>query len=305
MDRGASAAERQFVMLKSWKGPRTPTAVRKKRELIYDALPGGYDFRCVTRNGTFVLNTADKYISRYTFLHREAFEYDKFEKAVRLVRDHCGIQAFDTLVDVGANIGSISIPAVESGTAKRAIAFEPEPGNFRRLVSSIELNGLSSMIDAVELAIGDIDRRRIRLELSDVNFGDHRVQLGRREGIFGETSRKAVRVQQRTIDSVLADENLGTFLMWIDTQGYEGHVLAGAEQVLRGRPPLAIEFWPYGLSRAEGYERLRAALRDAPHDYFMDLGQKKPRRQPLTLKNLDALFNGLGMDGDFTDILII
>jgi len=282
----------------------TPIAIRKMQELIYDALPGGYDFRCATRNGTLVLNTADKFISRYTFLHRKAFEYDKFEKAVRLLQEHSGIRTFNVIVDVGANIGSISIPAVKSGTAKRAIAFEPEPENFRRLLSSIKLNNLSSKIDAIDVAIGDADRSCVPFELSDVNFGDHRVQLSREDGIFGEASRKTARVQQRTIDSVLAGENHGALLIWIDTQGYEGHVLAGAEETLRSRPPVVIEFWPYGLSRTGGYEKLCAVFRDAPHEYFMDLNQPKPDRQPLTTQNLDALFDRLGIGEDFTDILI-
>ncbi len=38
--------------------------------------------------------------------------------------------------------------------------------------------------------------------------------------------------------------------MWIDTQGHEAKVLAGAEKTLARRPPMLIEFWPPVLGDA-------------------------------------------------------
>lgn len=286
---------------------RTRIAVLKLRELIYDSLPRGYDFRCATSHGVFVLNTADRFISRYTFLHRLPFDYDKFEKAIELTGSLIGVSTFDVLIDVGANVGSISIPAVANGKVSRALAFEPEPENFRRLRSSIELNGLSARIEARAVALGDRDGRDVELELSADNFGDHRVGVGSgrlRRGV-DEKPRRTVKVQQRTIDSVLAQGIGGSLLIWIDTQGYEGHVLAGARDTLRKRPPVVIEFWPSALSRANGYERLWGALLDSPHQHFMDLGRESPVEESLTRANLDALFADLQGDDTFTDILIV
>jgi FkbM family methyltransferase len=284
---------------------RARIAVLKLRELIYDSLPRGYDFRCTTSNGVFVLNTADRFISRYTFLHRRPFDYDKFEKAVELTGRLIGVSTFDVLIDVGANVGSISIPAVADGKVSRALAFEPEPENFRRLRSSIELNGLSAKIDARALALGDRDGREVELELSADNFGDHRVGRGRSGDDLEDKPRPTIKVQQRTIDSVLARETCGSLLIWIDSQGYEGHVLTGARETLRKRPPVVVEFWPSALARVNGYERLWSALRDSPHRHFMDLRRENPVEEPLTRANLDALFAGLRGDDGFTDILIV
>jgi FkbM family methyltransferase len=68
------------------------------------------------------------------------------------------IQPGDTVFDVGANVGLISIPigchlkALGSGNL---ICFEPIKANYERLTANIKLNGLENLARAYNVAVGD------------------------------------------------------------------------------------------------------------------------------------------------------
>ena len=68
------------------------------------------------------------------------------------------IQAGDTVFDVGANVGLISIPigchlaALGSG---KLISFEPIAANYERLTANLKLNGLEKLSRAYNVALGD------------------------------------------------------------------------------------------------------------------------------------------------------
>jgi hypothetical protein len=64
----------------------------------------------------------------------------------------------------------------------------------------------------------------------------------------------------------------------MDTQGYEGYVLAGARQWLEAGTPLVMEFDPYLMKRASSFELLKAAL--ANYAGFHDLWRNPPQVSP-------------------------
>jgi hypothetical protein len=49
-------------------------------------------------------------------------------------------------------------------------------------------------------------------------------------------------------------------LLWIDTLGFEGNIIAGASRIMSRprdrRPAVVCEFWPHGIERAGGKDRL-------------------------------------------------
>src|SRR5215211_2389407 len=61
------------------------------------------------------------------------------------------IREGDTFFDVGANIGTVTIPVAVAGTVE-CLAFEPEPGNAARLGENVELNGLVN-VTVLEAAV--------------------------------------------------------------------------------------------------------------------------------------------------------
>lgn len=164
----------------------------------------------------------------------------------------------DLVIDVGANIGWYSLMlSARVGDDGLVVAFEPEPRNYQLLVENIRLNGRGNRVRTFELALMSEDGD-VEFELSDENFGDHRVRLrapdaGSDDQRYSESLRRVTRVKGRKLDAVLESEKLGTRtirLMKIDCQGAEPTVVAGAARALQRTAFLAIEYWPYGMRRA-------------------------------------------------------
>ena len=114
------------------------------RRAAYDAMPVPY---LVTGHPEhFVVSTADKVIGREVFLHGE-FDFAKLQTALAILARE-GHPAPTHLIDVGANIGTITIPALKRGLIQTATAIEPHPHNLRLLRTNIALNGLEDRTEA-------------------------------------------------------------------------------------------------------------------------------------------------------------
>lgn len=247
---------------------------------------------------SFLVLTADTAISKAVYCSG-AYDLDKVYKALEWLGPSFTL---DTLVDVGANIGTICIPVIKRKLARRAIAFEPNPVNYRTLVANVYINDLADKIDTINLALGSADDQLLEFELSETNSGDHRIRVDKaEEGIFSEHSRRTIKVKADRFDTHVADLNPDSSLIWMDTQGYEGNILEGAQHAIQRQVPMVLEFWPYGMKRARSYEALRRALSN--YCQFYDLAETTARPQPIAM--LDALFARFEADGRrYTDILV-
>jgi len=166
------------------------------------------------------------------------------------------------VVDVGANIGTSAIPLLTRFGATRVFAFEPDALNFRLLRCNLILNELEGQVTARRAAISDADGEVI-LEMSAGNLGGHQIRVEGASAAVeqrGESTWTTVPVEAVTLDGALkgALDEIG--LVWVDTQGHEAQVLAGAQGLLSRRVPWVIEYWPYGLTLAGGLERLQGLV---------------------------------------------
>jgi FkbM family methyltransferase len=244
----------------------------------------------------FVVLTYDKSISKDLYVRGNA-EFAKLTKAINVLGSGF---VLETLVDVGANIGTICIPAVKRGLAKSAIAFEPEPRNFRALMTNIWLNDLDRDISAHNMALGAEPNQTLQMELSAGNSGDHRIRVTAEPGQAAEASRAVIAVRSGRLDDALPALDARTTLIFMDTQGYEGHVLAGAEAVIRARMPIVLELWPYAIERAASYDGLMSAV--ARYDRFHDLAEADPIGQPTA--SIGRFYEMTKRAGGYTDILL-
>jgi FkbM family methyltransferase len=245
----------------------------------------------------FLVFTWDKEISKNVYANG-SYDFQKVIKAVDLLGHDFKLE---TIIDVGANIGTICIPAVTRGIARSAIAFEPHPDNYRILVSNIYLNNVHTKIQHFNIALGSEDNQILEFELSPLNSGDHRVRVNRDEGIYGESSRKVIRVRSEKLDSAVKTLDKNNTLVWMDTQGYEAFVLSGATRVLEAGVPIVLEFWPYGIHRANSYALLKKYILE--YDHFFDLSEEKPIARATSY--IDSLHKQLGKNGLLTDILLV
>ena len=272
------------------------------RGLAFDTLK--QDLALAAGAETFVVSTRDKVIGREIYANTE-FDFAKFQAALRLAGlEH---RTSDLLfVDIGANIGPICIPVVKRGLAARALAIEPEPLNQKLLKANVILNDLSARIEIFPVALG-ASPGTVAFELSDRNFGDHRIKSAAEasEDRYRESERATVEVEMTTLDRILESHSAPNVLLWLDTQGYEGFVLKGAEATLKQRHPMVLEFWPYGMKRSGSFESLIECLCASSYAAFIDLEDTGAERVALTRESLTDLYARLGQDGKFTDILVL
>ena len=140
----------------------------------------------------------------------------------------------DVYVDVGANIGILSLAAALAvGDTGRVIAFEPHAGIFRFLRANVALN----------------DFRNVQL---------HNCAVGNRVGTVGFSSEKSddanrvlpdgagLRVRMVTLDSTLPTAG-EVSLLKIDAEGYEKFILDGAARTAERTACLFIELSPKDL----------------------------------------------------------
>lgn len=142
----------------------------------------------------------------------------------------------DVFVDVGANIGLMSMVASKSvGINGRVISIEANPSTASIFKRNVEANKLTNVL-LVENAIGSAPGNAKIYPNWHINRGG--ASLIRK----GE-SEEGVDVEIKTLDSVLDDLDLVPTLIKIDVEGFELEVLKGAQKLLSSSrlPTLIIE----------------------------------------------------------------
>jgi FkbM family methyltransferase len=207
------------------------------------------------------------------------------------------------MLDIGANIGTTSIPRVVLGDFQCVYAAEPEPANYTCLVQNIVANGLTGFILPDRVAIGSASGR-VAMELAP-RIGAHRLVGGREPGA-GPTLPGHVSVRSLTlddwIDSLALDPSLIAFIK-CDVQGWESNVLAGAPRTLQHRHiAWQLEVSPKHLRHAGSslYDFCRMVQQQ--FDRFIDLGGEG--RRSRSTSDLPTSLDYLSTHRRFTDILV-
>lgn len=284
-----------------------PSYLPRRLLWAWHARQPAHDLTVDSRHGLMSFSSRDQCIGRGLFLRR-AFDYGFIAGTPQwLVREGL-LQPRDNglLLDIGANLGTVCVPLVKEGLFRRAWAFEPEPGNLRYLRQNLSQNGLAERISVFPCALSEADTE-LTLWIAPGNHGDHRVAA---PGTAGTEGRTAFTVPARRLDTVLREQDQRAeevSLVWLDVQGHEASVLAGAEALLAAGVPIVMEFSPLLLLRANGGQ-CDAHLQRIERHYgrFCDLGQPAPRPQPIG--QLRPLFDHLAAQGHekaFTDVLLL
>lgn len=214
---------------------------------------------------TYVVSTAD-YSTGFKLFDRSAHLRERMEILYEWGKANleCFQDPSKILVNVGANIGCAVIPSVSKGYFSSAIAFEPEPLNYKLLGANIHLNGAEKRIQTYQIALSNENKRKL-LYTSEHNLGAHAVMDVGLEGkdlrgrdrennlTFGN-----VQVTCRTFDSFAQEHGIqikDIGLVIVDIEGHEGHFFEGAQTLLEQKIPVLIEFCPSFLKRSGGLEK--------------------------------------------------
>lgn len=234
----------------------------------------------------YLVNTDDHGVGMTLFMG-DGIEQDTLDRALRILESH-GLAgpAGRTLIDVGAHVGTTSVAALGSHGVERAVCFEPSPRNRELLELNLRYNGLEDRATVVPVALSDRDGTA-EFEVAPMNPSDGRVRVSGADDVenaYGEGGWQAIEVPTTTLDSYVESgavdpDSVG--LVWIDAQGHEGHVLAGARRLLDRNIPVLIEFWPYGLRRAGGLEWLLELISES-FRLVVDLGGASAEPRPAS-----------------------
>lgn len=172
---------------------------------------------------------------KQTLLQGRPWEPHVLEHLARHVRSG------STALDVGAHIGSITVPMARLvGPAGRVYAFEPQRRIYRELVHNLRLNELAQAVP-LRYAVG---AESAIIEMDPVTAHDGRVAVGK----GGD------RAELRTLDSFGFTD---VSLIKIDVEGFELEVLRGAEALIeRERPILILEIREEDAARDAAFRKL-------------------------------------------------
>jgi FkbM family methyltransferase len=206
-----------------------------------------------------------------------------------------------TMIDIGANVGTTSIPRAILGDFDCVYAIEPDPRNYDCLVSNIVANQIRGLVLPDRVAIGDANGV---MTMRRMTSGTHHL-VQRAEDI---NEQERVDVPSFTLDTWI--ERIGIDLADVafiksDTQGWDARVLAGAERVLAHRHiAWQIEFSPAMLERSGKSMVEVFDLLERHFTHFIDLRrQDGPRVRPT--QALRTSLGDVGAGGRrYTNILL-
>ena len=162
------------------------------------------------------------------------------ERACAILRDARRLAGKETIVDVGAHIGTTTIPALTHHGFVRALAIEPDPAHLPLLRANIALNGLEEKVTVIAAGVSDTDREQQPFVQGSRKEGAYRWMKGR---LAEEPSPDAVSVETVALDG-LAEAGIvdptTTGLLWFDCGRCEEQALRSASLFLEHRVPLVF-----------------------------------------------------------------
>jgi FkbM family methyltransferase len=205
------------------------------------------------------------------------------------------------MIDIGANIGTTSIPRALLGDFNWVYAIEPDPLNYACLVRNIVSNGVRGLVLPDRVAIGDANgEMTMRVRRS----GTHHLVTRATDVSEGQQMVVPCLTLDTWVDRIGIDLSDIGFIK-SDTQGWDARVLIGAERVLARRHiAWQIEFSPPMLERSGTSTADVIALLERHFTHFIDLRRKEGARVRGT-KELRASLDNLGMGGrSYTNLLL-
>ena len=138
----------------------------------------------------------------------------------------------DVFVDVGAHIGTYTIPiAKKVGEAGKVISFEPHPKSIELLEKNIALNQINNVV-LMKKPVSD-SKKKVFFKLSQDPPTSGIVKIDKNETVL--------EMEAIDLDTALSDQNL-TKIDWlkIDVEGHEVEVLKGSKTTLKKFSPKII-----------------------------------------------------------------
>jgi FkbM family methyltransferase len=224
----------------------------------------------------------------------EPYQLSDFNNCLKFLKNNHWITPEKSIfLDIGANIGSMSIYAIASGAFTQAIAVEPSSLNFQFLQWNIKINNLDNKIQPIQCGLADFLGVR-NIICSPYNCGDFRMSSSsdkNSNNLYHEEQFTTEQVPFSTLDCLsdqynIAPEKIGWIC--IDCQGSEGLIFKGGQEFLqKASAPIYVEFWPYGINRLGCCEEYFDFIIQYPAEIFRWVDNQP---EPITLDFLKNFY---------------
>lgn len=200
----------------------------------------------------FILNPIyriEKEILYQQFYDKKTLLYIK-----RLVRNG------DVIIDVGANIGSMTLPlAYHAGISGKVFAFEPGPILFNRLKKNVmENQNISGRIECCNLGLSDSDGHLYWQE-----------EMHNRGNAVLSNNKNGIRVNVITLDKFILNNSIEQLnFIKIDVEGMELEVLNGALKVIGKFTPIILFETNVESDKNKKIERVFNLLSKYSYEFF-------------------------------------
>ncbi len=191
------------------------------------------------------------------------YDYDEMLLLLHVLREG------DNFIDVGANVGVYSILA--SGVSKaNSYSFEPIPSTFNHLLRNVNYNNLQKKITLYNNGVGDKEELlHFTNKLDAVNH------------VVGNHELDSITVKVNTLDNFL--NNVTPHFLKIDVEGFEAHVINGANKILSNPALSVILIETNGLTNS--YNFSDSYLHDKLTSYGFTTFTYNPQTRNLTPTN--------------------
>jgi FkbM family methyltransferase len=195
-------------------------------------------------------------------------EFAVLERACAVLRNVNRLVGGETFVDVGAHVGTTTIPALVHHGFGRGVAIEPDPDHLPLLRANVALNELDERVTVIAAAVSDTRRQRQPFMQGSRKAGVYLWMKGRLGD--GPSSKSVVLVETITLDALheagIADAATAG-LLWFDCAGCEEHALRSASAFLERRVPLLFPLRPKQFRKPTPlFKQLRAT-----YEHVIDL----------------------------------
>lgn len=189
------------------------------------------------------------------------------------------LKAGDTFVDVGANIGWLSLVGADRVAKNgKVYAFEPVPTTFDILKSNKKLNEFSQ-IELNQFALGNKEET-LTIYPEKENRGG--------ASILNHHSEKGVDIEVKKLDNLIINSTIN--VIKIDVEGFELDVLKGAiETIKKDNPKLIIEHSIDRNNTAEQFEIYNWLLDLGIYKIYKLMNGKERKSQLVEIKSKQDL----------------
>jgi FkbM family methyltransferase len=247
----------------SAQGPDAGTERRLAREAFWESAKAMTSHVTLERpDGVFLLPTS---IEAKLFVEESRTEFIVLERALETLSRERGPAERRTFVDVGAHIGTTSIPAVLSHGFERVVAIEPDPDALRLLHANVELNGVADRITVVEAAVAATEGEGV-FKQGTRTEEVHRWMKGQ---LVDERVPGTVPVATVTLDGLAAAGVVDpetTDVLWFDCAGREEEALRNGESFLERRVPIVFTLRRSAVERGSSLLKLLASVYESAVD---------------------------------------